>query len=683
MRKNVRLWLLLISVVGVILAGLIGAELQRDWSHALTTRPVTLTLLPAGALPLDSVNVAARDRRGNTEGVPLVNGAWVAEDVLVSGLELSLPRSVVPRLEGVTVTIGQETYRFSAAELAAAWSVSSPDSVHVAYGSPASLGVERSRIPGLRTVINWAGDAAVLVRVVTAALWKTALCLLFLVLAVAVVPFGRPTESDAAGRGHSGRVLLVCSALALLYGLVFFSLIRYEDTVNPHGDAWEYQAMAVATVQGHGLNRLGGIEPYEAYRFRNAANDSADYRAQCAWWGGRFHSYRTPGYPAFLAGVYEVFGISPARAKQAQLAMLILVAAFLPFVGYAYWKSIGFYGGVIGGLIFFDGWYHIAATMYTEVLIIFVLFLFVLGFLLWERKKTLPRAVLLGVLCGVALLVKGDLVFVPLLVLLYLGLQAWKKAIPARQAAVFAVVCVLTVAPWSVYASRMSGELVVLSTQGNRVLLEGNNEEVAIDGNWHPEYASDPQAFYNRKDIRKLPVLERVFRFYLAHPGIIPRMVSAKLTGAFGRFLYLRLAIFFVLLRLFAMASTAEPQPAGRVRKATNGALLRYGGVLVALVAVTAGIPLMFLALAATLLLAGRRHLLRRFVFPVSFVVLLVNFLLITVIIFGDRRFVSVIDSFFTLTAMRFLLSFFVLWLAPRELLLAPPARAPVPLYEG
>ena len=78
--------------------------------------------------------------------------------------------------------------------------------------------------------------------------------------------------------------------------------------------------MAVALVQGHGPNRLGGVEPFETYRFKNAEDDSTDYRAQCAWWGGRFHPYRTPGYPAFLAGVYAVFGISPARAQEAQLA---------------------------------------------------------------------------------------------------------------------------------------------------------------------------------------------------------------------------------------------------------------------------------------------------------------------------------------------------------------------------
>ncbi|HEX9006506.1 MAG TPA: hypothetical protein VF889_04390, partial [Bacteroidota bacterium] len=501
MSNHLRLWILLVLLVGLIFTALALAELQRDWSHAPSVEPITLQLLSAGTLPLDSVDVIAVDRGGDTVALPLVKDRWVAEDLFVTDLRLVLPRGFESRLEAVIVTDGPKTFRYSTGALRAEWTVSTPDSAHAAYDSPQSLVLKRSHFPGLRSVIDWEGDDAVLIQAVTTSLWKTALCLLFLAAALLLVPFGRPVESEAGGRSRTGRVLLLCGAFAVFYGLLFFSFTRFEDTVDPRGDAWEYQAMAVGLVQGQGLNRLGGIEPFETYRFRNAANDSSDYQAQLRWWGGRFHHYRTPGYPAFLAGVYKVFGISPLRAKQVQLALLILVAAFLPFIGFTCWKSIGFYAGVIGGMIFFDSWYGIASRLYTECLIIFALFLFVLVFHLYERKKTLPRVLLLGFLCGLALLVKGDLIFLPPLVLLYLAYQVWKKTIPVRQAVAFALACVVTIAPWSIYASRMSGQMVILSTQGSAVLLEGNNEKVLADGAWHPEYKADPGAFYNREDI--------------------------------------------------------------------------------------------------------------------------------------------------------------------------------------
>ena len=654
MRTTLRFWSFL-SVL-LIFAGMVLAELQREWTSDATAEPVTLSIASSGTLPLDSISVAALDRKGSSVDLALVRGTWVAAGQFVSSLRIRLPRGGEDRVSGISVAIGQQRVDVSGDLFRVSWLRSTPDSTRVIYDSPPSLGARRSRLPGLGGVINWAGDSAVLSRVLVSGVWKTALCSLAIALAFVVFPFSRPAgDPRTADRSSPGKVILLCAAFAILYGIVFFSATELDDTVNPHGDAWEYQAMAVAASQGHGLNRLGGVEPFEAYRFQNAINDSTDYRAACAWWGGRFHSYRTPGYPAFLAGIYTVFGDSPLRAKQAQLCLLILIAAFLPLLGFVTWGTTGLYAGIPAGFLFLDRWYGIASVLYTECLIMFVLFLFAFTFSFYERKRTLARAALLGFVSGVALLVKGDLVFIPVIVILVLLYRSWRKRGALIQAVVYGAMCAVTITPWSLYASRESGQFVVLSTQGSLVLLEGNNELAWTDGIWHPEYVTDSSAFYNRAEIQRLPVPLRVVRFALRHAGRIPAMVSAKLNEAFGHYLYFRLASLLLLARLLMMLGRSEG--AARRPGGSLGRLTRYAVAGLCLVAALASIPLMILMLFAAAAIAAWRGTLERIPFPLSFAVLFTNFVLITVMIFGDRRFISVMEPFFMLTGLTFLLS--------------------------
>ena len=96
---------------------------------------------------------------------------------------------------------------------------------------------------------------------------------------------------------------------------------------------------------------------------------------------------------------------------------------------------------------------------------------------------------------------------------------------------------------------------------------------------------------------------------------------------------------------------------ARRLGDSLLGRLTRYAVAGLCLVAALASIPLMILMLFAAAAIAAWRGTLERIPFPLSFAVLFTNFVLITVMIFGDRRFISVMEPFFMLTGLTFLLS--------------------------
>ncbi len=65
--------------------------------------------------------------------------------------------------------------------------------------------------------------------------------------------------------------------------------------------------------------------------------------------GGEHDFYRMPGYTIFMGMIYKIFGVSPEIVKKIQLLLIIAIAAFLPFVGFNYWKKSGFIAGFMGG----------------------------------------------------------------------------------------------------------------------------------------------------------------------------------------------------------------------------------------------------------------------------------------------------------------------------------------------
>lgn len=334
--------------------------------------------------------------------------------------------------------------------------------------------------------------------------------------------------------------------LVILYYCTFWSLSDITDTAFFGGDTWEYQSIAVNFAKGHGIQKFGGMEPFDTYKFekQNPMPDYFNYfSVDLAAGEDRF--YRTPLYPLFLGIVYKTFGISPAIAKLIQLLMLVVVAAALPFIGKHYYGRVGFVAGIPAGVLYLSGNYKLC----TEPLITLAVFFVLLAIIVYEARPQTFMAVILGVAMGLALLTKGSLIFIPILLCAYIFIITIRKRDPNAMKRLVLIIAstLFTILPWSLYASIRSGTIIILSTQGPRILLTYNNEFCA-DGRWHPEGMDKKESYYNNDGMEKAPAILKVVNFYWKNPRLFLQIMSSKLINGFWPFIYFWLFVIFVLI---------------------------------------------------------------------------------------------------------------------------------------
>lgn len=649
-------WLFLFAALCVV-------RFAQGWGAGLTTLPITLTIDWSDTAQVEMPEVAILDRKGKEIALTYVNGCWVIEDYFVSGLRMRFTLRAEERVRSVHVSVGQKTYDISREQFIREWPKTALEEGHSTFQST-HVTESRSVLPFMRHVWNWPGDETVLKNLLIPSAFRAFLGTILALLALPLIPLALPKHREGSDPRTIRRVAFLCLLAALAYGAVFMNAAKFESGANPRGDAWEYQAIAVNMLKGHGLNRVGSIEPYETYRFQTDAMDSTDWRAVMAFWGGKFRSYRTPGYPTFLAGIYSVAGVSPLRAKQMQLVLLILAAASLPFLGFWYWKSTGFYAGIAAGLLFLEGWHHLAEKLYTESLITAMVMVFVFAFLLYRRYLNLVTAGILGCVGGIAALVKGDMIFLLPLALLALGLQAYRGKVAVSHALVSLLCGVAMVLPWSIYATHHGGHVTVLSDMAAEIMLDGNNELTLDNGKWHPEYRRVPGvgSFYNRPEIMPLSTPVKIFKFYAAYPDKFLPAMYMKLSAGFSPFIFLRLSIIFLLFHILSLLRS-DTNPGGRpVWRQVGGVVLICGAAF--------NIVALLLLFAIALIVLGLKRRVDLLQFPTPIAIAFGNILLITLLVFGDPRFISVMDTLFMLTGLSLLFSWILRCYEARTLLM-------------
>lgn len=336
-------------------------------------------------------------------------------------------------------------------------------------------------------------------------------------------------------------------SLVAIYYSVFQLRTDMKDSAFFGGDTWEYQSMGVNFAKGHGIQKFGAMEPFDVYKFDNIVPLPV-YYGDFVRGAGRDDFFRTPAYQLFLGIVYKMLGVSPSAVKILQLLMLVFIAASLPFVGRHYWGKPGFIGGVPAGVLYLWAEHNLAGVIMTETLITTAVFLVLMAFLVYERRRRTLPACFLGASLGCALLVKGSLIFLPFLTwgALLAGTVVHRRRGELKRLLVIVVSTVLTVLPWSVYASAKSGRVIVLSTQSGYQLLTDNNE-FCTDGGWHPEWIDKNDSWYNNDGIDTLHPLVKVINFYGRHAQLLPGVMFQKFYHGFGPMKFLWIFIGFAL----------------------------------------------------------------------------------------------------------------------------------------
>jgi hypothetical protein len=341
------------------------------------------------------------------------------------------------------------------------------------------------------------------------------------------------------------RITFLVSAFIFLSSAVYLlSAGDYSDRVEFKFDMVTYQFLGANLALGHGF-QIGAVEDPSIYKFVSHSFSHRFYK----YIAPRKHAYsfgRAPGYPMFLAAVYKIAGIHPMIAKVAQAFLLSFCASLLPVIGRIYWRAFGVWCGAAAAFLFMALFCPDPSVLMAEPLFLAGLLLWVVAFVRWERRPTVSNAAAVGCATAVALLIKPAALFLPLLFVLWVFVtgRTLKKAL--TMAIVHIASIAILIAPWSAYATsrnelpgtmRDGAEIVVLSTQGRLVLLDGNNEESIKDGKWHPEwrarYKEDPKFLYNRLDYSGRSSISLVLKFWIENADRLAGLFLKKVASAF------------------------------------------------------------------------------------------------------------------------------------------------------
>ncbi len=340
--------------------------------------------------------------------------------------------------------------------------------------------------------------------------------------------------------------LVSCTAFVYLY--IRNKAGLSDDTVFfGVGDGWAYQTLAVNVLYGHGFQDRG-VEPFETYRFNERAKKRSDIDRYSP--NGRPVTYyesflkrvpytidKPPGYPLFLALVYRIFDVHPRVVKIFQVILLALVATMMPWIAGHYWGKWGIASGIVSSFVFLHYFCPPPVKILAESLSTFALAWWVVVFIFWEKHPSLLRIFALGGVSAVLILIKGLNIFIPFFLILHLMLRIRKPHRRLLPISIFCLGMVPLIVPWSVYASWKSGRFVLLSSQTKPALFEGNNEDSLKNGSRHTEWrtakAGDRVYLYNQLKNTDYSPFRKVFIFYSRNKKDLPKFFLNKVLQAF------------------------------------------------------------------------------------------------------------------------------------------------------
>jgi len=356
----------------------------------------------------------------------------------------------------------------------------------------------------------------------------------------------------------------------ILFSLLFIVLftIHYNsgqnnkyNTFNDYalfgGDTWEYQSLAVNLLNGHGY-QFGGIEPLEVYKFDYTSRFKTFFDTETG-----YSFFRTPGYPFLLKTIYQIHGVHPGIAKKYQYIMIIISVSLMPLICYYYFGYLGVISGTLSSFFFME--YLVSdirtGTLLTESLQVFSILVWMFALIFWEKKPTKNRIIVLGIVSGLLLLVKGSTIFIPFVFLILLfSYYSFSHRKKIANMIIYILSIIIVVAPWSIYASIKSDRLVLLSTQGDTMIADCNNKQAALTGDWSTIFPSSEDnlkyLLFDRPEGSTKKNVITALNFYKENPSMIFLSIKNKINFATKYRPIKFCLIFFLLYLLLSLISS-------------------------------------------------------------------------------------------------------------------------------
>lgn len=363
------------------------------------------------------------------------------------------------------------------------------------------------------------------------------------------------------GKLFQRKYLLIFFLMCLVF---IHSLYRLSDKyhisdniLNHQGmntDVVDYQLTAVNLVKGHGLTDHF-IEDYGVYKIGLDKTTFNNMFYQFMYFRGRFlkgtdlYDWSPPGYPTFLALFYYLFGVEPLNVMKIQFILIALAASLMPLIGFLYWSEIGIVSGMASSILFINFYSTNPATILAESVYVFLFSIWILVFSVWDRSPRIIFTALLGILLGMTLLVKGSSIFIVLLFPIYLFFKFKNPGIAIKQAIVFVLCLGILIIPWSAYASIKSHRLVLLCSQVMPDLLDGNNEQSVLTGEFTPDWMMGNKDYlYKKLEKRNYSKIKMLTIFLTQNYRSIPELLMNKLRVGFNKVIL----VIFLMIAFYA-----------------------------------------------------------------------------------------------------------------------------------
>ncbi|HEX3559043.1 MAG TPA: glycosyltransferase family 39 protein [Pyrinomonadaceae bacterium] len=206
-------------------------------------------------------------------------------------------------------------------------------------------------------------------------------------------------------------------------------------------------------------------------------NDAADYHRLAADLArglgyvnaaGAPTAWRPPGYPAFLAVVYSIFGASIRAATLTQALLGSLTVLLLAIFGAL---VLGRREALIAAALaaIYPGLFWLPRVLLSENLSLFLTLAALCAAAMLLRTERLFWAGVCGVLLGLCALVRGANLMVAIVLLAGMVFIAWRRGRRWRQLAAASVLvcagCALALLPWTARNYRVFHRLVPVATQ--------------------------------------------------------------------------------------------------------------------------------------------------------------------------------------------------------------------------
>lgn len=261
-------------------------------------------------------------------------------------------------------------------------------------------------------------------------------------------------ERAVAGREREVAVFLIALVLRLAYALPRAELVWIDD-------AGAYLQLASNMMSGRGF--VTDLEPY-------------------------FRSWRPPGYPFFLVGVFTFFGQSASAIAALQSVLGALTCVWILRIGTA---CVGPRVGLLAAALTIVNpeLLRLTPNPLTETLYVALVAWTVLLVIGVYRGAGWRTAALAGFTLGAAILVRPTLLPAVPFIALFAGFGAARdRSERVRRAVLVGAVAVAVLVPWTLRNYRIHGAFVPVATIGGVALFVGlppsDDDIAAIGSSW-------------------------------------------------------------------------------------------------------------------------------------------------------------------------------------------------------